>query len=108
MEKIQFKPLQSGTFCPFNRNYWEDLERKFNCQKLDLYHCIPNQDNNPYEVCVQPQWTERNYCPIFNKMAAGYIDHTSSDPQYGACPDTKYRSNMVYLYPGCLNKTLKR
>ncbi|XP_062578232.1 uncharacterized protein LOC134240147 [Saccostrea cucullata] len=104
MAKDQFNPLQPGKLCPFNSNDWETMMKKWNCPDPEFYHCMPNQYNIPGEICVKPNWASKNYCPIFN-TAASDIDLIPCDLQYGACSETDYRSNKVYLYPGCLNKT---
>ncbi|XP_062578231.1 uncharacterized protein LOC134240146 [Saccostrea cucullata] len=105
MTENQFNKLQPGELCPFNSNDWETMKNKQNCQDPEFYHCMPNQYNEPGEICVKPNWASKNYCPIFNTVAND-IDLIPCDLQYGACPDTDFRSNKVYLYPGCLNNTL--
>ncbi|XP_062599843.1 uncharacterized protein LOC134261415, partial [Saccostrea cucullata] len=105
MTENHFKKLQPGELCPFNSNGWETMKNQHNCPDPEFYHCIPNQYNEPGEICVKPDWASNNHCPIFNTVAVK-IDLIPCDLQYGACSDTDYRSNKVYLYPGCLNKTL--
>ncbi|XP_062587005.1 uncharacterized protein LOC134248610 [Saccostrea cucullata] len=105
MTENQFNKLQPEKLCPFNSNDWETMKNKRNCPDPEFYHCMPNQYNEPGEICVKPNWASKNYCPIFN-TAANDIDLIPCDLQYGACSDTDYRSNQVFLYPGCLNKTL--
>ncbi|XP_061178531.1 uncharacterized protein LOC133187182 [Saccostrea echinata] len=104
MAKNQFTLLQTGKLCPFKSNEWEEYKKKWNCPDPEFYHCIPDQYNQPGEICIKPNWASKNYCPIFN-TAASDIDLIPCDLQYGACSDTDYRSNKVYLYPGCLNKS---
>ncbi|XP_065939710.1 uncharacterized protein [Magallana gigas] len=104
MDKTQFNPRPFKELCPFDLLEWERLKGIWNCSDQELYHCLPNQYNYPGQICVKPNWVLKNYCPIYNTVAAK-IDLIPCDSQYGACSDKDYRSNLVYMYSGCLNKT---
>uniref|UniRef100_A0A8W8N5I3 Novel STAND NTPase 3 domain-containing protein n=1 Tax=Magallana gigas TaxID=29159 RepID=A0A8W8N5I3_MAGGI len=102
MDKTRFNP--GPELCPFDSVKWERLKGIWNCSDQELYHCLPNQYNIPGQICVKPNWVLKNYCPIYN-TAAAKIDLIPCDSQYGACSNNDYRSNLVYMYSGCLNKT---
>lgn len=104
MDKTQFTPLLSQDLCPFDSVKWEGLKGRWNCSDQELYHCLPNQYNKHGQICVKPNWVLKNYCPIYN-TAAAKIDLIPCDSQYGACSDNDYKSNLVYMYSGCLNNT---
>ncbi|XP_055998705.1 uncharacterized protein LOC125683448 isoform X2 [Ostrea edulis] len=104
MAANQFNLRPPGQLCPFESRQWEALKRVQNCSKPEYYHCLPNQYNQPGQICVKANWVSKNYCPIFN-TDANDMDLIPCDLQYGACSDTDFRSNEVYKYAGCLNKT---
>lgn len=104
MDKSRFISRPHGELCPFDAVKWEGLKEQWNCSDQELYHCLPNQYNFPGQICLKPNWVLKNYCPIYNTVAAK-IDLIPCDSQYGACSDRDYRSNQVYKYSGCLNKT---
>nr|XP_022318534.1 uncharacterized protein LOC111121511 isoform X2 [Crassostrea virginica] len=104
MERNKFHPRPSQELCPFEVVEWEKLKTKWNCTDPADYHCLPDQYNIPGQICVKPHWVLKNYCPIYN-TAAAKIDLLPCDLQYGACSDKDYRSNEVFRYSACLNKT---
>nr|XP_022333617.1 uncharacterized protein LOC111130705 [Crassostrea virginica] len=104
MERNKFRPRPSQELCPFEVVEWEKLKTTWNCTDPADYHCLPDQYNVPGQICVKPHWVLKNYCPIYN-TAAAKIDLLPCDLQYGACSDKDYRSNEVFRYTACLNKT---
>ncbi|XP_078334861.1 uncharacterized protein LOC144625936 [Crassostrea virginica] len=104
MGRNKFRPRPSQELCPFETMEWEKLRTKWNCTDPADYHCLPDQYNVPGQICVKPIWVSKNKCPMYITKE-NMFDLIPCDLQYGACSDKDYRSNEVFKYPGCLNKT---
>lgn len=94
------------TPCPLSRAALEQKKGSFTCPDItEVYHCLQDERNRSGEICHQPIWVPKDYCPQYNTggKAITTVTCTSSI----GCPDVRFWSNEVYKYPVCLNKTNK-
>lgn len=92
------------TRCPFSKTVLEQEKDLFNCLgTTDVYHCLLDERNRSGEICHQPIWVPKEFCPQYN-TGAKEINIVPCNISMG-CPDVPFRSNEVYKYSVCLNKT---
>nr|XP_022319921.1 uncharacterized protein LOC111122419 isoform X1 [Crassostrea virginica]XP_022319928.1 uncharacterized protein LOC111122419 isoform X1 [Crassostrea virginica]XP_022319937.1 uncharacterized protein LOC111122419 isoform X1 [Crassostrea virginica] len=91
------------TPCPVNKTVWEEDKSRYQCTSfINFYHCIQDERNRSGEICIQPIWVLKDYCPEYNS-GVNALDIVPCNVSYG-CPDVSFLSNQVYQYPACLNK----
>lgn len=98
------KPFEVVKKCPFNESEWKVRAAHTTCNGSDSYHCLLTEGGVILrEQCTETSLFTKGFCPIFTNE--GYLQWSPCKDT--ACPKTSYRSDEVFEYQICYQKTDK-
>nr|XP_034338180.1 uncharacterized protein LOC105324417 [Crassostrea gigas]XP_034338181.1 uncharacterized protein LOC105324417 [Crassostrea gigas] len=88
--------------CPFNESEWKVRAAHTTCNGSESYHCLLTEGGvSLREQCTDASLFTSGFCPIFTNE--GYLQWSACKDT--ACPTSSYRSDEVYQYQICYQKT---